>query len=145
MPRPNVKPSAWFGWLCAACALLGLPMRASAGGFDTPILYTARHLGMGGTAIGYVDDPSAGFHNPAGLQGVQGFAFVADGSLLLGKLTSSPDTGASARNVESELTVAPFFLAGAAYRIHPWLSAGLALFPVASGGALYKYDNFAGR
>ena len=47
---------------------------AHAAGFDTPLMYTARHQAMGGTAIGYVDDPSAAYHNPAGLQGVHGVA-----------------------------------------------------------------------
>ena len=49
--------------------LMGLTSSApvQAGGYDTPILYSARHMGMGGTAISFVDDPSALFHNPAGL------------------------------------------------------------------------------
>ena len=31
-----------------------LPAAARAGGYDTPMLYSARHMGMGGTAIGFV-------------------------------------------------------------------------------------------
>src|SRR5690349_7273477 len=109
------RASACVGLALGLLFCVATPASVRAGGFDTPILYTARHLGMGGTAIGYVDDPSAVFHNPAGLRGVKGFAFVADFSLLLGTLQASPDSAASARNVESELTVAPFFLLGAAY------------------------------
>jgi long-subunit fatty acid transport protein len=118
---------------------------ARAGGFDTPTLYTARHMGMGGTAIGYVDDASAAFHNPAGLQHVQGFAALADFSLLLGHVQGSPDPSPEARGLTSALTVAPFFLAGAAYRMHPWISLGVAIFPVASGAGEYTYDNLAGN
>jgi long-subunit fatty acid transport protein len=114
----------------------------SAAGFDTPILYTARHQAMGGAAIGYVDDPSAGFHNPAGLQGVEGLALLGDLSLVLGKVRSTPDD--TAENQESNTVVAPFFLVGAGYRAHEWLSVGLAGFPVASGGAEYEYANSVG-
>ena len=114
--------------------------RAQAAGFDTPILYTARHQAMGGTAIGYVNDPSAGFHNPAGLQGVKGIALLGDFSLILGKVQGSPFATPTAHNIESNTVVAPFFLLGGAYRIHEWLTLGLAAFPVASGGAEYEYD-----
>ena len=48
-----------------------------AAGYDTPMLYSARHMGMGGAAIGSVDDPSALFHNPAGLARVRGGAVMA--------------------------------------------------------------------
>lgn len=113
---------------------------ASAAGFDTPILYTARHQGMGGAAIGYVDDPSAAFHNPAGLQGVKGLSFLGDVSLLLAHVTGSPAAPASASGIQSQLVLAPFFMAAAAYRVQPWLSAGVAVFPVASGGADYEYS-----
>src|SRR5689334_25443807 len=44
--------------ISTALGVLGLvlsaPRLARAGGYDTPMLYTARHMGMGGTAIGYV-------------------------------------------------------------------------------------------
>jgi long-subunit fatty acid transport protein len=125
----------------AACALL--PSTASAAGFDTPILYSARHQAMGGTAISYVDDPSAAFHNPAGLQGVKGLAFMGDFSLILGKIKSSPQPLPTEPNMESKTVVAPFFLAGAAYRISDLFTIGLAGFPVASGGAEYEFENIA--
>ena len=111
---------------------------AHAAGYDTPILYSARHQGMGGTAIGYVDDPSATFHNPAGLAGVEGLALLGDLSLILGSVQSSPER--SVRSIESEPVLAPFFLLAAAYRAHEWVTVGLGFFPVASGGAEYRYD-----
>lgn len=110
---------------------------AHAGGYDTPMLYSARHMGMGGTAIGYVNDPSALFHNPAGLAHVRHAAALADFSLLVGKLRGSPD--ATASSIDSELTIAPFFLVGGAYRFHERLVAGLGIYPVASSGATYEY------
>ncbi len=124
--------------LRAAFALLSLAWagNANAAGFDTPILYTARHQAMGGTAIASVDDASAGFHNPAGLQGVRGLGLIGDFSLILGKIEASPTPS---DNLESEAVVAPFFLLGAAYRLEDWVTLGLAGFPVASGGAEYRY------
>ena len=80
------------------------------------MLYTARHMGMGGTAIGYVSDPSAMFHNPAGLGHIENGEVIGDFSLLLGGIHASPNTG-TGKDVDSDLTVAPFFLAGAGYRI----------------------------
>ena len=120
-------------------AALAVAMQAQAAGYDTPIIYTARHLGMGGTAIGYVSDASAAFHNPAGLQHVGGLSLLGDFSLLLGEVTGSPQNAEATRSLESNRVVAPFFMVGAAARLHPWLSAGLAVFPVASGGAEYEY------
>jgi hypothetical protein len=96
---------------------------------------------MGGTAIGYVSDPSAGFHNPAGLQGVQGLGLIGDFSLILGKVRATPTNNADGDdNRESDLVRAPFFLVGGAYRLKPWLTLGVAGFPVASGGAEYRYQ-----
>lgn len=123
----------------AAASLTALASApALAAGFDTPILYTARHQAMGGTAIAAVSDPSAGFHNPAGLQGVRGYGFIGDFSLILGKVRATPDQNAG--NLESDTVKAPFFLLGGAYRVHHWLTLGLAGFPVASGGAEYHYE-----
>lgn len=131
----------WIG-LGAAAGLVA-PLPALAAGFDTPILYTARHQAMGGTAIASVDDASAGFHNPAGLQGIEGLGFIGDFSLILGKVQGTPDATLSG-NLESDTVKAPFFLLGGGYRVHEWLTLGAAGFPVASGGAEYHYDA-AGR
>jgi long-chain fatty acid transport protein len=122
----------------AALALALTGSSAGAAGFDTPILYSARHQAMGGAAISYVDDPSAAFHNPAGLQGVRGLALMGDLSLILGKVKGTPEP--SVVSEESNVVVAPFFLVGAAYRVHDWVTLGVAVFPVASGGAKFEYE-----
>ncbi|HEY8943181.1 MAG TPA: outer membrane protein transport protein [Polyangiaceae bacterium] len=115
--------------------------QASAGGYDTPMLYSARHMGMGGTAIGYVRDPSALFHNPAGLGHVSRVSVLGDFSLLIGGIHGSPTN--TARDLDSETTVAPFFLVGSGFRITDFLVLGLGLYPVASSGATYRYgDDF---
>lgn len=133
-------------WLVALLAALG-PMvwsgSALAGGYDTPMLYTARHLGMGGTAVGYVRDPSALFHNPAGLGHTGRLSLIGDFSLLFGKIHGSPAD--NALDVESETTVAPFFLVGGAVRITDFLVVGAAIYPVASAGGTYEYEDASGN
>jgi long-subunit fatty acid transport protein len=117
------------------------PQFATAGGYDTPMLYSARHIGMGGTAIGYVNDPSAIFHNPAGLARIGSISLLADFSLLLGRINGSPDVEfGEPINTESELTKATFFLLGGAFRITDWFVAGIGIYPVASAGGAYKYE-----
>ena len=84
-----------------------------AAGYDTPILYTARHMGMGGTAIASVRDGSAPFHNPAGLGNIGAGNLIVDVSLLTGHLVANPaPLGQSeyARETKSNPTLAPFFL-----------------------------------
>jgi long-subunit fatty acid transport protein len=143
--RPGWVGAPSFGLAGLAClavlSMIAGPARA--GGYDTPMLYSARHMGMGGTAIGYVDDPSALFHNPAGLANVKRFAALGDFSLLLADIRSTPNAVVpSARDLESNQTVAPMFLLGAAHRLTSWLVAGLGLYPIASAGATYEYDVF---
>lgn len=139
--RRLVVASALLG---AAVGVLASPP-ARAGGYDTPMLYSARHMGMGGAAIGYVEDPSALFHNPAGLGQVRRFSALGDFSLLLGGLRASPDsTPGSPVDIDSEPTVAPMFLLGGAFRLTDWLVAGLGVYPIASAGATYEYDGIGG-
>jgi long-chain fatty acid transport protein len=99
---------------------------------------------MGGTAIGYVDDASAAFHNPAGLQHVNKLSVLGDFSLVLGHVRATPDAVLDS-SVTSELVVAPFFMLAGAVRVHEWVSVGLAIFPVASGGAAFEYEPVAGN
>lgn len=124
----------------AAASVLCTAGSAFAAGYDTPMLYSARNMGMGGAAIGYTDDPSSIFHNPAGLARVKGGALMVNASPLFGTITGSPGTAAeNAQNIKSNTTFAPFFLVGAAYRVWDKLVAGFGVYPVASAGASYDY------
>ena len=114
---------------------------ALAGGYDTPILYSARHIGMGGTAVADVHDASALFHNPAGLGQIGKANVIGNVSLLVGDLLGNPArSGADPGVIRSEKTIAPFFLVGGALRLHDYISIGLAVYPVASAAGKYKYD-----
>jgi long-chain fatty acid transport protein len=130
--------------LAAALLLMALvPVQeAGAGGFDTPIMYSARHMGMGGAAIGYVNDPTAVFHNPAGLAHTDLLSVTLDFSPLIGGMTTSPSY--SGQNVESNTTFAPFFIGAVSYRVWDRITLGVGVYPVASAGASYDYDTNTG-
>ncbi|MEM9864731.1 MAG: outer membrane protein transport protein, partial [Myxococcota bacterium] len=125
--------------LAALVAGMTLPNVAFAGGFDTPNLYSARHMGMGGTAAAYVDDPSALFHNPAGLSRVKTFSVMGSFSPVFARIQGSPSSNEAGLEIDSDLVFGPFFLVGGAARITDWLTAGIAAYPVASASASYSY------
>ncbi|MBM65924.1 MAG: hypothetical protein CMH55_06805 [Myxococcales bacterium] len=112
---------------------------ASAGGYDTPMLYTAEHMGGGGAAVAWVDDPSALFHNPAGLARTERFSGLLDVSYLSGWIKGSPNGTPDATSIKSEPTSAPFFMVGAAGAISPKVRVGFAFYPIASAGGSYRY------
>ncbi len=112
-----------------------------AGGYDTPILYTARHMGMGGTAIAWVDESSALFHNPAGLSRTEKLNISLAFSPVMGHIGGSPGGHPAATSIETEFAFSPFFLGGVAYRFNDWMTLGFAIFPSAGAGGEYKYDN----
>ena len=142
--KTRVRNLALIFAVCAPTVALGA-------GYDTPVLYSARHMGMGGTAIGYVDDPSATFHNPAGLAGVEKGAVLLNFSPILAKIHGSPsghvlsDGTKPGLNIWSQQAISPAFLAGAAYRVHDKVALGFAIYPVASAGAEYKYKAQFGK
>jgi long-subunit fatty acid transport protein len=125
-------------------AVMASSGKVFAGGYDTPILYSARHMGMGGTAISYVYDPSAIFHNPAGLGHTKFFSATLDVSPLIGNIVSSPEKHDEGTSIKSNQVFAPFFLAGAGIRVTDWLTLGIAAYPVASAAGSYDYVNVAG-
>ncbi len=120
--------------LIASCAVFTAPSVVQAGGYDTPILYSARHIGMAGTGVSSVSDGTALFLNPAGLANIDRGSVIADFSLLLGTATA-PIAG----DVEAEPTVGPFFLVGGGYRVIDHLTIGAAVYPVTSAGATFLY------
>lgn len=134
----------------AACLTTSISTGAFAAGYDTPMLYSARHMGMGGTAIGAVDDPSAIFHNPAGMSHIKGGMVLLDFSPLIGTIHGSPSDhkvkeqdgsfSQPGMDIGSNTTFAPFFMAGGAYTLHQFLTLGFAVYPVASAGASYTYS-----
>jgi hypothetical protein len=97
-----------------AAALAAAPLPALGAGYDTPILYSAQHMGMGGAAIAYVDDPSAMFHNPAGLARSMGLSLMVNASLILGSIRSAPDRDLGDLTSDDVFAIAP--LAGVSYR-----------------------------
>lgn len=123
--------------LVFASLLLSGP--ALAGGYDTPMLYTAEHMGGGGAAVAGVDDPSALFHNPAGLARTGTFSGIADLSYLSGWIKGSPGAADAGRSIQSEQTEAPFFLLGVAGALTDKISAGMGFYPIASAGGAYEH------
>jgi long-subunit fatty acid transport protein len=131
-----------------ACAVLASTGTARAGGFDTPMLYSARHMGMGGTAVSYVNDGSSLFHNPAGLGNIDKANVMLDITLLLGSIQGSPSGDPALAGIRSNTTFAPFGLLGGGARLFDvdlgdemtfGMVAGAAVYPVASAGGAYDY------
>jgi len=138
-------------WAFALVFVVAMPSPARAGGYDTPILYSARHQGMGGTAIGYVDDASSIFHNPAGLDHVKSLNLLAGITLLSGKITTSPGNpdlpkaDGTYQSRTTEPAVAPLFIVGAGYRVAPPVTIGLGVYPIAALSGEYATPNLVGR
>ncbi len=126
--------------LAFTCSIMSAST-AMAGGYDIPILYTAKNLGMGGTGVAYVDNGASLFINPAGLGFVGQGNIIVNASLLVGDLKATPYqlNPAPAGNIRSEQTIAPFGLLGGAYRVHDYVVLGLAAYPVAAASGEYKY------
>jgi hypothetical protein len=131
-----MRPLARFATAMVCITLAG---RAHAGGYDTPILYSARHQGMGGTAIGYVDDASSVFHNPAGLARIRSLNLLGGLSLLSGKLTTSPgnpdleNRDGTYPSRTTEPAFSPLFIVAGGYRVARPVAVGLGIYPESIG------------
>ena len=121
------------GGIVAAVLLVAGP--AEAGGFYVPEI-GARATGLGVAVTSDVSDPSATFHNPAGLAHADGLQLELSTDLFFPNITffrrplTDPNTGENlkfegASNTNSVIAV-PFL--GASYRVHDKVTAGLAVF-----------------
>lgn len=117
----------------AAVLLLALG-QAQAGGFYVPEI-GARAASMGVAVTSDVSDPSATFHNPAGLAHADGLQVELAADLFLPSVTfyrrplTDPNTGQNLRfegaSNTNPVIAAPFL--GASYRVHDKVTAGLAV------------------
>jgi long-subunit fatty acid transport protein len=118
-----------------------MPSSARAGGFTMTVM-GGRRTGMLAN-LARPDDMTALFHNPAGLGHIKRLSLMGDFSLLVGGITSSPQSP-DALSIDSEPVIAPFFLVGAGYRVLDFLTVGIAVYPVASASGSYKYQTATG-
>jgi long-chain fatty acid transport protein len=138
----TLRPALSTGALAAA-ALVSWPSVAAAGGLDLPIAYAARQAGMGGTAIAGVQDASAVLHNPAGLTGVHGLSVLADVTVVLTDLETSP--AYPNQNVQTGNAVAPAPFLAVAYRPADKLALGLGAYAVGAVSGTFHYTDANGQ
>ncbi|MEM7135179.1 MAG: outer membrane protein transport protein [Myxococcota bacterium] len=123
--------------LSAACLTLG-PQAAKAGGYDVPILYTARYAGMAGTGISFVDGGAGLYLNPAGLGQIGKGNIDLSVSIVDGQLRGTPTFLQPDVNVKSERTQLPFpFIAGGG-RLTKFMTVGAGAFVVGGAGGEYE-------
>ncbi len=126
--------------LIGVVTLAAASPEAVAAGYDTPILYSARHIGMGGTGIGYVNDPTALFLNPAGIGHTKFITLTANVSPIHATINSFPES-----DIAGEASaIAPPFLLGAGFRVWDYVTLGLGIYPIASAGGGYEYIGTSG-
>lgn len=135
-----VRATLCIGALAALVLTGSDPARA--GGFDSFLVHSARHLGVGGAAIGYVDDPSAVFHNPAGLTRSGGPALMLEAGIMRPSVRSSP---APETQATSEPMFAPNGMLGGLVPLGQRVALGVAAHPIAAAGARYRHDGPAGN
>jgi long-chain fatty acid transport protein len=109
--------------------------RVAAGGFYVPEI-GSRAAGLSAAVVADVADPSATFHNPAGLADAAGFQAEIATDLFLPRITffrrpvTDPNTGANLHfdgvDNTNRVIAAPF--AGASYRVTDAVTAGLAVY-----------------
>ena len=117
---------------------------AHAGGFYVPEI-GSRATGVGVAVTADVADPSATFHNPAGLANAEGLQIELATDLFFPKVTffrrplTDPNTGENLHfdgvSNTNKVIAAPFL--GASYRVNDRLTAGLAIY--APFGATLEY------
>jgi long-chain fatty acid transport protein len=131
------------GWIVATL-VLGLADRVDAGGFYVPEI-GSRPAGLGVAVVADNPEPSATFHNPAGLAEADGLQLEVAADLFLPNVTffrrplTDPNTGASLHfdGASNTNKIIPVPYIGASYRLGARAVAGFAVY--APFGATLEY------
>lgn len=125
----------WCVPMAAAMVVAGISQSALAN-TEPPAAYDARSVALGGTGAAYIHNGASVFHNPAALEGIEKFALTAD--LSLSRPTNTVPLNGPDTKVKSDPTTFPMFLIGGGYRLSKNFVVGLAVFPTAGFGSVYK-------
>ncbi len=116
-------------------AILGLLLVAShsfATGLSKSVLIGPKAIGMGGAFVAVADDPTAVFHNPAGITQLEGHDFFVGVDGLITDLSYTPPS-ASEESATTEVLPVPSFAYVTNIAKPVWLGLGL-FFPHGNGG-----------
>ncbi|MEM9729082.1 MAG: outer membrane protein transport protein [Myxococcota bacterium] len=125
--------------LTALSALAALPSAARAGGYDIPLVNTARYGGQGGTGIAFVDGGTSLYLNPAGLGRVSVANVDVSATILAGQAQGTPTFLSPDVNVKSERKPLVFPFVSGAYRLTDFMTIGVAAYIVGGAGGDYVY------
>lgn len=112
--------------------LIGSTTSALASALSKPVVIGPKAIGMGGAFVAIADDPTAIFHNPAGLTKTEGYRFHFGMDGLITNLDYSPPTGAVESAKKEFLPVPQFGFATNRFQ-KIYLGFGL-FFPHGNGG-----------
>ncbi len=144
--------SSRFCRLAVAAVTLGFGAPAWAAGFQINE-HSALNTGMASSVVATVKDPSAIFHNPAGLTRIQGTEFQAGTSLIVphgtyvgpGLPGTNPTPGANrTENLVTDPVVVPYVYAARQLSDKAFIGLGFYL-PYGSGIQWENPDEFVGR
>jgi long-subunit fatty acid transport protein len=114
---------------------------AVASGLDSTLIYGSRQVGLGGQQIAISTDAYAPFYNPAALMGIKKASLVFGTSPLFVKYEAP--IGLLSEKRKSELTIAPLFYGGAAYRLSDRIVFGFGFYPTALQGGKFKNVDYS--
>ena len=124
----------------AAVVLYGASAAANT---EPAAAYDAQSVALGGTGVAYIHNGASIYHNPAALEGIGKLAFT--GVLSLSAPESTVPLNGTDTSVSSDATPFPLFLVGGAYRVLDNLVLGMAVYPSAGFGSVYKDVQLGGQ
>lgn len=138
-PRFSGRPPR-FAWISlVVTAALVEPAGAHAGGYDIPIMNSARYGGQGGTGIAFVDGGTSLYLNPAGLGRVEVANVDLAATILAGQAQGTPTFLSPDINLETERKPLFFPYVSGAVRATDFLTIGVAAYIVGGSGGEYVY------